>query len=327
MSVVAAKLQFSNLELQLKDPQMMEVSVKAASPLQPLGKLHDLTGCDGSQDHPFLFSAGNAETGNVGDPSGATMASKRPDLMLFLSSILIFRAELKEDRLDFEKAVMELEEKMADWTPLVHEPRDYMLAAAAAGRRLRFCAVEKGGQQMKYISQEFDSQNQLHRLQIVHSSIGVLTIILQQHNHQMPSQPRPLGVTVVRETSSITYYGCHVIKEVSESIFTQMHCQGLNAVYTFLVKRHGSKTSQGLIRPMDQPQLKHNVWRVKLPLGLLCLLRALGSLQSFVRDILLGLRDLHAAGFVHRNIRLPNIIEVRRTSHDIQTAFGREYQC
>ena len=73
-------------------------------------------------------------------------------------------------------------------------------------------------------------------LQIVHSFIGVLTIILQQHNHQMPSQPRPLGMTIVRETSSITYYGRHVIKEVSESMFTQMHWQGLNAVYTFLVK-------------------------------------------------------------------------------------------
>ena len=164
-------------------------------------------------------------------------------------------------------------------------------------------------------------------LQIVHSSIGVLTIILQQHNHQMPSQPRPFGMTIVRETSNITYYGRHVIKEVSESMFTQMHWQGLNAVYTFLLERHGSKTSQGLIRPMDQPQLKHNVWQVKLPLGSSCLLRASGSLQSLVRDILLGLRDLHAAGFVHRDIRLPNIIEVSYTSHDIQNAFGRKYQC
>ena len=31
--------------------------------------------------------------GNVGDPSGATMASKRPDLMLFLSSILMFKLQ------------------------------------------------------------------------------------------------------------------------------------------------------------------------------------------------------------------------------------------
>lgn len=63
MSVVAASLQCSSLKLQLKDQQMTEVSVKAASPLQPLDELRDLTGCDGSQDHPFLFSAGNAETG------------------------------------------------------------------------------------------------------------------------------------------------------------------------------------------------------------------------------------------------------------------------
>ena len=82
-------------------------------------------------------------------------------------SLLDLQAELQEDHLDFEKAVLELEQKMADWTPLVHGPRDYMLAAAAAGHRLRFCAVKKGGQQMKYISQEFDLRNQLHRLQVL----------------------------------------------------------------------------------------------------------------------------------------------------------------
>ncbi len=32
--------------------------------------------------------------GNVGDPSGATVASKRPDLMLFLSYILMFKVRV-----------------------------------------------------------------------------------------------------------------------------------------------------------------------------------------------------------------------------------------
>ena len=92
---------------------------------------------------------------SAGVPSGACQ------------SLLDLQAELEEDPLDFEKAVLELEEKMADWTPLVHGPRDYMLAAAAAGHRLRFCAVKKGGQQMKHISQEFDLRNQVHRLQVL----------------------------------------------------------------------------------------------------------------------------------------------------------------
>ena len=63
MSVVAAQLQCGSLKLQLENLQMVEVSVKAASPLQPLDELRDLTGCSGSQNHPFLFSAGTPETG------------------------------------------------------------------------------------------------------------------------------------------------------------------------------------------------------------------------------------------------------------------------
>ena len=158
---------------------------------------------------------------------------------------------------------------------------------------------------------------QISCLQVIHSSIGVLTIILQQHKHQMPSQPRPLGMTIGRETSRITYYGQHVIKEVPESMFTQMHWSVLTAVYTFLLKRHGPQASQGLIRPMANPQLKHNTWRVKLPLGSPFRPRAQGSLQNCVRDVLLGLQALHAAGFVHCDIRLPNIIEVSHTSHSL----------
>ena len=161
---------------------------------------------------------------------------------------------------------------------------------------------------------------QLYRFsacKVIHSSIGVLTIILQQHKHQMPSQPRPLGMTIDRETSRITYYGQHVIKEVPESMFTQMHWSVLTAVYTFLLKHHGPQASQGLIRPMANPQLKHNTWRVKLPLGSPFLPRAQGSLQNCVRDVLLGLQALHAAGFVHCDIRLPNIIEVSHTSHSV----------
>ena len=63
MSVVAAQLQCGSLKLQLENLQTMEVSVKAASPLQALDELRDLTGCSGCQDDPFLFSAETAETG------------------------------------------------------------------------------------------------------------------------------------------------------------------------------------------------------------------------------------------------------------------------
>ncbi len=63
LSVVATQLQFNSLKLQLEDQQMLEVSVKAASPLQPLDELRALTGCGGGQNDPFIFSAGSAETG------------------------------------------------------------------------------------------------------------------------------------------------------------------------------------------------------------------------------------------------------------------------
>ena len=51
---------------------------------------------------------------------------------------------------------------------------------------------------------------------------------------------------------SFPHYGCHVIKEVPKSMFRQMHWRGLKAAYAFMLKRHGSKASQGCIRPMNK---------------------------------------------------------------------------
>ena len=63
----------------------------------------------------------------------------------------------------------------------------------------------------------------------------------------------------------------------------------------------------------DRSRFKPNIWRVKLPLGSSGLLRPLGSrmqVAELCRVVLLGPRDLHAAGFVPRDVRPPIIIEV-----------------
>lgn len=63
MSIVATELHCTSLKLQLENKQMIQVSLKSASPLQSLDELRKLTGCGGSENDPFIFSAGSAGTG------------------------------------------------------------------------------------------------------------------------------------------------------------------------------------------------------------------------------------------------------------------------
>lgn len=78
----------------------------------------------------------------------------------------MLQAELKAQRADFDTAYSELLVKMAQWSPLIHGNRDYLLCLAAAGPLLQFFAVRNGGWDCKPVSRQFNMANALDRLQV-----------------------------------------------------------------------------------------------------------------------------------------------------------------
>lgn len=74
--------------------------------------------------------------------------------------------EAKESANDFDVAVSELHNKMAQWQAAYHGSREYILCCAIAGSKLRFYAVTCGGKQYKAISREFCTNNVLDRLEV-----------------------------------------------------------------------------------------------------------------------------------------------------------------
>lgn len=74
----------------------------------------------------------------------------------------------------FEDAKTQLTKKLVDWSPALQESHDYMVCCAAAGGRLRFYAVTRGGRSIKAISHEFDLQQLLDCLKVEFPSSGEL---------------------------------------------------------------------------------------------------------------------------------------------------------
>ena len=82
-------------------------------------------------------------------------------------------------------------------------------------------------------------------------------------------------------------------------MFPQMHWRGLKAAYAFMLKRHGSKASQGLIRPMNKLTVQAQHLEGEAASWLIMPATAPRILDAeLCRVVLLGPRDLHAAGFV-----------------------------
>jgi hypothetical protein len=85
--------------------------------------------------------------------------------------------EAKASDKEFEKAVGELQSKMANWHPAYHGKREYMLCCAIAGTKLRYYAVIRGGKRCKSISRALHTDNLLDRLEVKDDFALHMTVI------------------------------------------------------------------------------------------------------------------------------------------------------
>lgn len=138
--------------------------------------------------------------------------------------------------------------------------------------------------------------------------------MLQQREHQLPAEPMPLGITRRVGNTSITYQADHITKVVQWHGFANADEQLLQRVYDVLWHLPNGPRLQhprGLLKPIAPPIFTNGRWRVEFPLCSARTPATLPRLRLMVTDVLHGLRALHQHNIVHRDVRLPNILEVR----------------
>lgn len=74
---------------------------------------------------------------------------------------------------------------------------------------------------------------------------------------------------------------------------------------------------RGILRPLEQPAMKRGHWCVTTPLASQKQPGTEAAVKALAKDVLHGLKALHAAGFVHRDVRAPNVLEVTLRSFPI----------
>src|SRR5215213_9038007 len=92
---------------------------------------------------------------NVVDQNTTTVRGLRPDYLIWLKNILIFKGEEKSD--DINKAIPELTEKNECWNLSMYHEVPYILCYAAGGSKLQFFATK--AQDITVISPCYDLLN------------------------------------------------------------------------------------------------------------------------------------------------------------------------
>ncbi|KAG2431876.1 hypothetical protein HXX76_009369 [Chlamydomonas incerta] len=269
---------------------------------------------------------------NTTDRSGATAQQLRPDFLCWVGNVLLFKGEEKANRSDLETAITELKSKMAtSWNPalLPGVSMPCMFAYAAAGDAVQFFAITSGGGavQATAISDLLNIGTPLGRIKVLHHTLNIVQA-LAAYAPRAPKISMALGGAVKvlgpdgTVLSSVEMYSDFVRKivDLSQQRGTVMGYPELANMYRTiggvrcpnLVRLHsgGSSCAGGggssIRLQADGTTLVLHLEPVGLPLH-----RAPASeadLRQAVRHVLTGVAALHAAGFVHRDIRWQNVI-------------------
>ncbi|KAG2454326.1 hypothetical protein HYH02_001352 [Chlamydomonas schloesseri] len=256
--------------------------------------------------------------------SGATTGNLRPDFLAWVNSVLLLKGEEKAAASELQHAVQELTTKVSDaWAAglLPHTPLPSMLAYAAAGAVLQFFCIEhvgSGGVQATPISGIMDLTTAPGRLQALTASFNIWRL-LAGYTSQGPTAPIGMGQVVSSPDGLRTY--CLLPGFFRKSI-RQFSLHARYTSFKLLQELYGKMSEQkhrlSIIQACDVngvagPRLQQHddTYVVHLaPVGQPCMgpPATESDLACAVLGVLSGLAALHSEGYVHRDVRWPNVI-------------------
>ena len=242
---------------------------------------------------------------NLIDASGATESKKRPDFCLWMDGALILMGEAKRFSWDLVRAKRELTAKMNVWNTVALRGLSFLPCFAIAGSQFQICAISYPSDpcaslRLHECSEAYDMIDPNHRLWIMRISLNMLRCMVALRSQMpQPGEIMPLYLTQDRGNDcSITIMNDHVVKVCNLAP---------SAVYDLL------KESSPLPCAVTVSNLKHlkgTLFKMEIrPVCLQVLPSTQEALRSAVFDVLAALVAFHGHGFVHRDIRWPNILK------------------
>lgn len=240
---------------------------------------------------------------NSTDCSGATQRSLRPDYCGWSNHALVMKAEHKAELAALTAALAELASKMRGWNTLVMRGVPFLPCFAVGGHLIQFAVVHGGPNntvRVETVTDPMPMSTGRDRLRVVAASFNMFRVMTWLRE-RMPDHVIPLYVEQPRaDGGSVTVFDDHVIKRCM-----RVAPQGL---YDALAPGGGIPCAVHVVEH-TRPSAEHPLARLKLqPVALQALPRDEAELRRATAAVLHALAALHARGFVHRDVRWPNVL-------------------
>ena len=237
------------------------------------------------------------------DGSGATRSKLRPDYCGWSNQALLVKAEHKKTSPELPRALQELKSKMRCWNTLAMRGMPFLPCFAVGGEMLQFALLLSepgGGIRLETVSDPLCMALPADRLRIMSASFNLFRVIVALRA-RMPHAILPLYETQLRVGGgSVTVLDDCVVKR----------CRRLAppAVYNLLAS---GATIPCAIRVTSCRELSADAPLARLemrPVGLQTSPGGEAELRAAVDSVLRALSALHAHGYVHRDVRWPNLL-------------------
>lgn len=243
------------------------------------------------------------EDENVADKSGATHMGRRPDYLLWAKGALLLKAEHKREDGEMRAAESDLATKLEDWRVPGLRNLPFLPCYALAGRWLQFKLLLPTADAKKLsavpsrascsivdVSATFDILVPDQRLMAMAASFNMYRVLAALASLLPPATPK-LFCEIRRSDGKIMILGDRVIKTCVR--------KAPSPVYALL--KAGLPGAITVVTADDTSIVMQPVCTERLPL-------TLAELQSALVSVLSALAGLHRAGYVHRDVRWPNVL-------------------
>jgi hypothetical protein len=240
---------------------------------------------------------------NAADTSGATQHLQRPDYCLWVDGALLLKGEHTRFAADLKTAKNELLSKMNVWDSIVLRDLPFLLCYALGGPLIQFCVIfppdDKNSKLvLKDISDVYDLGHEESRLTVMRISLNLFRVFVFLKQNTTAGGLVPYLKMLRGEC------GCY-IECMADHV--QKKCYPcINEVYDCLKGDNALPCTIHAIRTRDFE-------------GGMCLLEirpvcvevkpsSIVELRCAIRCVLTALAGLHKRGFVHRDVRWPNVL-------------------
>ncbi|CCI47105.1 unnamed protein product [Albugo candida] len=245
------------------------------------------------EETAFLMEI-SIEVGRNQTEKSTTSHSKPPDFVLWLHDVLVMKGEEKGSPGELVAAKGELV-AMGKIHLSMFGKMPFLFTYAAANSRVQFLVIDRSFNVLP-VSEPFDLKFLQYRIRCIVSAINIFRI-LYHYKSLLPEGFLPMYKKMPRNNGSVTLYADHLLKVLDhdpydfESVMAIYDAIGRNEIQcTVRCDYRYERTLK--LRPVGFTKLPTN--DSELIPALICIARALVG--------------LHALGYVHRDIRWPNIL-------------------